>query len=55
VWRERGWQRALRGLDDAFSPKDPVRFGGNDKARAVAIPARYFSDDLIEYSGGGEY
>jgi hypothetical protein len=52
AWWGRGWQRALRALDGAVSPRDPVRFGGNDKSRAVGIPATYFAgDDPIESTG----
>jgi hypothetical protein len=45
VWREQGWQRALRALDDAIKPGNPIRFSGKDKSRAVGIPSTYFSDD----------
>jgi hypothetical protein len=46
VWREYGWQAALRRLDGARAPRDPIRFSKNrdDKHRATLIAARYFPE-----------
>ena len=58
AWSRGGWQRALRALDGAISPENPVRFGADDKSRGVGIPATYFSnDDPVKYAqtGAAEY
>lgn len=46
VWRDRGWQAALRRLDGARASEDPIRFSKDreDKRRATLIPARYFPE-----------
>jgi Bifunctional DNA primase/polymerase, N-terminal/Primase C terminal 2 (PriCT-2) len=54
VWAEGGWQRALRGLEGATNPENPVRFSERDKSRGVGIPLSYFSDDEpVPGSGSG--
>jgi hypothetical protein len=58
VWNRGGWQRALRSLDGAIRPENPVRFGVDDKARGIGIPATYFSTDepvLRPQAGEGGY
>ncbi len=47
IWAGRGWERALRGLPDAFSLKHPVYFGGSGKkSRCVGIPSTYIGDPI---------
>ena len=54
VWSRGGWQRALRALDGAINPENPVRFGADDKSRGVGIPVIYFSnDEPISYGQTG--
>lgn len=39
IWEGRGWERALRALEGAFSLKNPVYFSGaRQKSRCVGIP-----------------
>lgn len=57
VWRERGWQRALRALDGAFTPSNPIWLGDQAssrvKVRGIAIPVTYFAaDEPIMWAGG---
>jgi hypothetical protein len=37
-WGQRAWERALRKLEGAFRPKDPVQFKILGKKRAVGLP-----------------
>jgi hypothetical protein len=58
VWSRGGWQRALRGLDGAINPENPVRFGDDDKSRGVGIPVIFFSTDepvVRPQVGAGDY
>lgn len=44
-WAQRAWQPALRKLEGAFIPKDPVQFRVLGKKRALGIPLSYLPDD----------
>lgn len=54
IWEGRGWERALRALDGAFSLKNPVYFGGSgQKSRCIGIPGTYIPEP-IEMIGYGD-
>lgn len=47
VWASGAWQRALRKLAGAFSPKNPLQFSGTGaKARCIGIPLSYLPETL---------
>ncbi|RWB66807.1 hypothetical protein [Mesorhizobium sp.] len=46
-WAQRAWERAIRKLDGAFAPRDPVQFKMLSKRRATGIPLFYLPDDPL--------
>lgn len=47
-WEQGGWLHALRKLDEAFHPKDPIWFRGVGKCRCIGLPLDLFSECLPE-------
>ncbi|MCS0496869.1 hypothetical protein NVS89_17355 [Ancylobacter sp. MQZ15Z-1] len=47
TWAQKAWERALRKLEGAFTPKDPVHFQLLGKKRALGIPLHYLPDEPI--------
>ncbi|MDU0343030.1 bifunctional DNA primase/polymerase [Bosea rubneri] len=46
-WADGAWQRALRKLDGAFVPQNPVQFrSAKAKARGIGIPVQYLPEQL---------
>jgi hypothetical protein len=55
IWEGRGWERALRGLDGAFTVKNPVHFSGaGQKSRCIGIPDRYLPEPIETFMLGRE-
>jgi len=47
MWAGRGWERALRGLDGAFTVKNPVYFrGSRNKSRCVGFPLEFVPEPI---------
>lgn len=46
-WAHRAWQSALRKLDGAFTPQNPVQFRVLGKKRALGIPLSYLPDEAF--------
>jgi hypothetical protein len=46
-WAQKAWERALRKLDEAFIPPNPVQFKVLGKKRATGIPLSYLPDEPL--------
>ncbi|MFK0692474.1 hypothetical protein ACFX5Q_30480 [Mesorhizobium sp. IMUNJ 23033] len=46
-WAQRAWERALRKLDGAFIPRNPVQFAMLGKKRATGIPLSYLPEEPL--------
>lgn len=46
-WAQRAWQSALRKLDGAFTPSNPIQFRVLGKKRALGIPLSYLPDESV--------
>lgn len=46
-WAQRAWERALRKLDGAFIPRNPVQFAMLGKKRATGIPLSYLPKEPL--------
>ncbi len=56
IWEGRGWERALRALDGAFTVKNPVYFSGTGtKGRCIGIPRHFIPDPIETIADGEEY
>jgi len=44
-WAQRAWQSALRKLEGAFTPQNPIQFKILGKKRALGIPLSYLPDE----------
>lgn len=51
-WAQRAWERALRKLEDAFIPPNPVQFKVLGKKRAIGIPLSYLPDEPLPLNSG---
>ncbi len=51
-WGKRAWEKALRKLAGAFTPRDPVQFRLLGKKRALGLPLDYLPDEAINYQIG---
>jgi len=48
-WADGAWQRALKKLEGAFVPHNPVQFrSAKVKARGIGIPAQYLPEQLSD-------
>lgn len=54
-WEKRAWQSALRKLDGATTPKDPVPFKMMGKVRGLRIPLSYLPDEPLPSPGNGSF
>lgn len=48
-WLQRAWERALRKLEEAFIPQNPVQFKMLGKKRALGIPLSYLPDEPLPF------
>lgn len=46
-WAQKAWERALRKLEDAFIPPNPIQFKVLGKKRATGIPLSYLPDEPL--------
>jgi hypothetical protein len=46
-WAQRAWERAIRKLDGAFTPSNPVQFKMLGKKRATGIPLTYLPEEPL--------
>lgn len=51
-WGKRAWEKALRKIEGAFTPKNPIQFRLFGKKRALALPLEYLPDESIDYEIG---
>jgi hypothetical protein len=51
-WAQRAWERALRKLEDAFIPPNPVQFKVLGKKRAIGMPLSYLPDEPLPLGAG---
>lgn len=54
-WAQKAWERALRKLEDAFIPPNPVQFKVLGKKRATGIPLSYLPDEPLPLAGNGAF
>lgn len=55
-WEGRGWERALRGLEGAFSVRNPIYFSGSaKKSRCIGIPAIYIPHRISPHVEEAKY
>lgn len=54
-WSQKAWERALRKLEEAFVPPNPVQFKMLGKKRAIGIPLSYLPDEPMPFSAKGPY
>ena len=52
-WGQRAWERALRKLEDAFIPPNPVQFKVLGKKRAIGIPLAYLPEEPLPFAAHG--
>ncbi|MCO5158544.1 MAG: hypothetical protein M9945_17655 [Aquamicrobium sp.] len=54
-WAQRAWERAIRKLDGAFVPRDPVHFTMLSKKRATGIPLSYLPEKPLPLGAKGPF
>ncbi|AZO10567.1 hypothetical protein EJ074_16585 [Mesorhizobium sp. M3A.F.Ca.ET.080.04.2.1] len=54
-WAQKAWERALRKLEGAFTPRNPVQFKVLGKKRALGIPLSYLPDEPLPFVTKGPY
>ncbi|WP_430439939.1 hypothetical protein [Shinella sp.] len=51
-WAQKAWERALRKLEDAFIPPNPVQFKVLGKKRAIGMPLSYLPAEPLSLGAG---
>lgn len=51
-WEKRAWEKALRKLEGAFTPLNPVHFPLIGKKRAVGMPFSYLPEKPLPFNDG---
>lgn len=54
-WAQRAWERALRKLEGAFIPQNPIQFKMLGKKRATGIPLSYLPDEPLPFGDSVSY
>ncbi|RWE85103.1 hypothetical protein [Mesorhizobium sp.] len=54
-WAQHAWGRALRKLEGAFTPRDPVQFKVLGKKRSLGIPLSYLPEEPLPIAPKGPF
>lgn len=54
-WAQQAWGRALRKLEGAFTPRDPVQFKVLGKKRSLGIPLSYLPEEPLPLAPKGPF